>query len=351
MSTLDVVVVSYRSRELLRDCLTALYEHATQPAMQVYVVDNASSDGSLEMVREEFPEAEAIAAGGNLGFGRATNLGIRTGKGDYVLTLNPDTRATSGALDRLVAVLDNRPEVAAAGPRLELPDGGVDHAAARAFPTVLGTLGHFTGLARRGRVPASLALYRSVPEASGPVDLVSGACMLLRRSALDEVGVFDEGYWMYMEDIDLCYRLAQAGWKTWYEPEARVVHLKGGTVGGQRSARLVYSFHRGMARFYRKHYAPGRSVLENVAVYAGITAKFALALVRGASSRAPVPFSSCARSSPRPRRASSRRFGDGSGDALASCSGTTDVGPSRRPSQCSCPRCRTPWALPWTGSE
>jgi GT2 family glycosyltransferase len=280
MRTLDAVIVSYRSRELLRDCLAALYEHAPQAAMRVYVVDNASGDGSVEMVREEFPEAEGIAAGGNLGFGRATNVGVRAGNGDYVLTLNPDTRVTSGALDRLIAVLDDRPEAAAAGPRLELPGGGVDHAAARAFPTVLGTLGHFTGLARRGRVPASLALYRAVPEEAGPVDLVCGACMLVRRSALDEVGAFDEGYWMYMEDIDLCYRLAQAGWKTWYEPEARVVHLKGGTVGGRRSARLVYSFHLGMARFYRTHYAPRRSFLVNAAVYAGIGLKLLLSTAR-----------------------------------------------------------------------
>jgi N-acetylglucosaminyl-diphospho-decaprenol L-rhamnosyltransferase len=278
MRTLDVVVVSYRSRELLRDCLAALYEHAPQAAMRVYVVDNASGDGSVEMVREEFPEAEGIAAGGNLGFGRATNLGIRAGSGDYVLALNPDARVTAGTLDCLVAVLDERPDVAAVGPRLELPGGAVDHAAARPFPTVLGTLGHFTGLARRGRVPASLALYRSVPAEAGSVDLVSGACMLLRRSALEEVGGFDERYWMYIEDIDLCYRLAQAGWKTWYEPSARVLHRKRGTSAGRLSLRLVWSFHAGMWRFYRTHYAPHRSVLVNLASCVAIGAKLLISL-------------------------------------------------------------------------
>jgi N-acetylglucosaminyl-diphospho-decaprenol L-rhamnosyltransferase len=280
MRTLDVVVVSYRSRDLVRECLAALYKHAPRAAMQVYVIDNASGDGTLKLVQREFPEAETLAAGGNLGFGRATNRGIHAGSGEYVLTLNPDTRITAGALDQLVAVLDNRPEVAAAGPRLELPDGRVDHAAARAFPTVLGTLGHFTGLARLSRIPGSLALYRSVPEDAGPVDLVCGACMLLRRSALDEVGAFDEGYWMYMEDIDLCYRLAQAGWKTWYEPGACVLHAKRATSRDGRSLRLAWSFHAGMWRFYHDHYAPRRIKLVNGTVYAGIGAKLVLAAVR-----------------------------------------------------------------------
>lgn len=281
MKKVDVVLVSYRCPKLVRECLTALYQHAPRTSMQTYVVDNASGDGTLELVRSEFPEARAIDAGQNAGFARATNLGIRAGDGDYVLTLNPDTRVTEGALDRLVAVLEERPDVAAAGPKLELPDGSVDHASARAFPTILGTLGHFSGLARRTRVPAGLALYRSVPVEAGPVDLVCGACMLLRRSALDEVGAFDERYWMYMEDIDLCYRLAQAGWKTRYEPEARVLHVKGGTVEGRRGPRLVLSFHAGMWRFYRHHYAPGRSRLTTAAVYAGIGAKLLIALGRG----------------------------------------------------------------------
>jgi GT2 family glycosyltransferase len=278
---LDVVIVSHRCKSLLRECLSSLYEHSPGRPMEVIVVDNASRDGTAEMVGDEFPETGVIDADGNLGFARATNIGIRAGSAEYVLALNPDVRLTAGALDRLLAVLDEQAEVGAVGGRLELPDGRVDHATARPFPTVLGTLGHFTGLARRDRVPASLALYRSVPAEAGPVDLVCGACMLLRRSALDEVGTFDEGYWMYMEDIDLCYRLAQAGWRTWYEPSARLFHVKGGIAGRRRSPRVVWSFHRGMARFYRRHYAPTRPKLVNSAVYAGISMKLVVALVRG----------------------------------------------------------------------
>lgn len=277
---LDVVVVSYRSRELLRGCLAALREHSPTRPMRVFVIDNASGDGTLEMVRRDFPQAEPLDAGKNRGFGAATNIGIRGGEGEYVLALNPDARVTEGALERLLTVLDTRRDVGVVGARLELPDGRVDHASARSFPTVLGTVGHFTGLARLGWTRGRLAQYRSVPKEAGPVDLVSGACMLLRRSALEEVGAFDERYWMYMEDIDLCYRLAKSGWGTWYEPSARVVHVKRGTSGRRQSLRLVYSFHRGMARFYRMHYAAGRPLLVNWAVYAGIWFKLLLSAIR-----------------------------------------------------------------------
>jgi GT2 family glycosyltransferase len=112
------------------------------------------------------------------------------------------------------------------------------------------------------------------------VDAVNGAFMLIRRAALDEVGDFDEGYWMYMEDLDLCYRFARAGWVTWYEPEATVIHVKAGTSGPLRSPRLNRAFHYGMYRFYRKHYAPDRSPLTNAVVYGGIAGKLCLSLVR-----------------------------------------------------------------------
>jgi len=117
------------------------------------------------------------------------------------------------------------------------------------------------------------------------VDAVNGAFMLMRRQALDAVGLFDEGYWMYMEDLDLCYRFAEAGWITWFEPSVVVVHVKAGTSGRHRSVRLNYAFHYGMYRFYRTHYAADRSVVTNLAVYAGIVVKFAAAVLGSAAAR------------------------------------------------------------------
>ncbi len=268
--TLQIVIVSYRSRDHLRECLTSLCEHA--PGHDVTVVDNHSGDGTVEMVTREYPEVRLIANDRNVGFSTANNQAIRGGDSTYVLALNPDTRVTQGALDRLLELMEQQPEIGICGCRLELEDGTLDHAAKRSFPTVLGALGHFAGAQTQ---------YRAPDVEVGPVDAVNGAFMLMRRRVLEEIGLFDEGYWMFMEDLDLCYRCRQAGYVVWYEPSATVVHVKHGSHGDIRSPKLDYAFHYGMHRFYRLHYAPQRSALVNAAVYGGIWSKFALAVPRG----------------------------------------------------------------------
>jgi len=282
---LDVVIVSFRSRELLRECLHSLRERPPLRPLRVFVVDNASGDGTVELVRGEFAWVDLVAAPRNLGFAAASNLAIRRGDGEYVLALNPDTRVLDGSLDRLLELMDARPEIGVCGCRLLRPDGSLDHAARRAFPTLLGTIGHFSGLGRGERAPRALAQYRLPWVESGPVDAVNGAFMLMRRRALDEVGLFDEGYWMYFEDLDLCYRFHQAGWVVWYEPSATVVHVKHGSSGDFRSARLNVAFHYGMFRFWRKHYARRRHVLVNLLAYAGLGAKLLGSLVRSGVAR------------------------------------------------------------------
>jgi GT2 family glycosyltransferase len=286
-ATLEVIIVSYRCEELLRECLHALRDHPAARPMAVHVVDNASRDGTAEMVAREFPDVTLTANSENLGFSAANNIAIRAGEAPYVLALNPDTRVTEGALERLCTLLDERSEIGICGPRLELEDGSFDHAAKRSFPTPISALGHFTGIGRR-RGGGRLAEYRATelaPDIAGPVDAVNGAFMLIRRSALDEVGLFDEGYWMYMEDLDLCYRFKQHGWVVWYEPSATVIHVKAGTSGRHRTWRLNYAFHYGMYRFYRAHYAPEAPLTERAAVYAGITGKLLVSATRSALAR------------------------------------------------------------------
>jgi N-acetylglucosaminyl-diphospho-decaprenol L-rhamnosyltransferase len=283
-SGLEVVIVSYRCEGLLRECLQSLREHPPSGPLTVHVVDNASGDGTAEMVAREFGEVRLHASDRNLGFAAGNNRAIREGHAPYVLVLNPDTRITGGALDRLLELMDSHPEVGMSGPRLELEDGSFDHAARRSFPTPLSALGHFTGVGRR-RDSGELAAYRAPDVTAGPVDAVNGAFMLIRRAALDQVGGFDEGYWMYMEDLDLSYRFARAGWVTWYEPAVTVIHVKAGTTGPNRSLRLNFAFHYGMYRFYRKHYAAQRSRLLNAAVYCGIAVKLALSAVRSEARR------------------------------------------------------------------
>ena len=285
MPPLDIVVVSYRSRDLLRRCLDSLRAHPPAGGTRVVVVDNASDDGTAEMVRAKFPEVELRASDTNLGFAAATNLGARSGTAPYLLALNPDTEVTPGALDTALTAIESGPEVAVVGPRLVRPDGTLDHAARRSFPTPLSAFGHFTGIGRRTGAPAPLAAYRAPEVERGPVDAVNGAFMLMRRSAFEEVGGFDERYWMYMEDLDLSYRLARVGYVSLYEPDAVVTHVKAGTTGGERSVRLNLAFHAGMLRFYREHYAAERSPLVNAAVYCGIALKLLAALAHSALRR------------------------------------------------------------------
>jgi N-acetylglucosaminyl-diphospho-decaprenol L-rhamnosyltransferase len=282
---LDVAIVSYRCEGLLRDCLRSLRDHPPERPMSVHVVDNDSGDGTAPMVEREFPEVELTRAPGNLGFSAANNIALRAATAPYVLVLNPDTRVTAGALERVCRVLDERERVGIAGPKLVLEDGSLDHAAKRSFPTPLGALAHFTGVGRRAGAGDALAQYRAPErgaEEAGPVDAVNGAFMLIRRAPLEALGGFDEGYWMYMEDLDLCYRFDADGWITWYEPAAVVVHVKAGTSGPIRDARLNRAFHYGMLRFYRKFYAPHRSPVVNGAIYAGIGLKLAVSLARAA---------------------------------------------------------------------
>ena len=270
---MDVVIVAFHAHDALRGCIESLA--AYPPAgdeLRVVVVDNGRDAETPDLVRRILPSAETVDPGGNVGFARATNVGIRRGSDAHVLILNPDAEICAGTLDSLLTVLAEHADVGMVGPELVRADGSLDHAARRSFPTPLSALGHFTGIGRRLR-GGPLAEYRAPGVTSGPVDAVNGAFMLCRRAALEEVGLFDEGYWMYMEDLDLCYRLRQAGWLTWYEPSVRALHVKHGTSGSVRSPRLVWAFHYGMFRFYRTHYAPQRSRAVNWLVYAGIATR------------------------------------------------------------------------------
>lgn len=291
-TVLDVVIVaSAGGRELLRACLESLDAHPpTAAATAIHVVDNASRDGTVDMVRSHFPRVRLTALDRNAGFSFANNLVLRATSAPFALLLNPDTEVTEGALDRMLETIMGREEVGMAGCRLVRRDGSFDHAAKRAFPTPVGALAHFTGLGRRTAASDRLAQYRAPTigeHAAGDVDAVNGAFMLVRRAAMDEVGLFDAGYWLYMEDLDWCYRFKQRGWKVWYEGAVTVVHVKGGAsvVGGShRGLRATVAFHRGMGRFYRKFYA-GRRPLLDAAVYIAIGGKLAISAGRSAVAR------------------------------------------------------------------
>jgi GT2 family glycosyltransferase len=198
-----------------------------------------------------------------------------------VLLLNPDTEVYAGTLDAALARLRSEERIGMVGCKLVTESGELDHACKRSFPTPLSALAHFTGLGRGEGTAGSLSQYRAThlgDDDPGEVDAVNGAFMLCRAEAVREVGLLDEGYWLYMEDLDWCHRFWDAGWKVFYEPGAVALHVKGGSSAGRRAPRQEIAFHRGMGRFYRRFDAPGHNPVLNAAVYAGIGAKLGVSL-------------------------------------------------------------------------
>jgi hypothetical protein len=255
--------------------------------MVVHVVDNASGDETPDMVEREFPEARLTRLDDNLGFSAANNVALRRTRAPYVLLLNPDTEVYEGTLDHVLGTMEERPDVGMLGCRLVRPDGTLDHAAKRSFPTPAAALAHFTGIGRLPGAGARLAQYRAPhldEHAVGEVDAVNGAFMLVRREAMDAVGLLDEGYWLYMEDLDWCYRFWRRGWKVLYDGGTTALHVKAGSSGKHRRLRQNVAFHRGMGRFYRKFEA-GRRPAVDVVVIAGIGGKLAFSAVRSAIAR------------------------------------------------------------------
>jgi GT2 family glycosyltransferase len=278
---LDVVIVSHGAEALLRRCLESLRAHPPRTAtMRVTVVDSGSADGTPDMVEREFAEFRLVRRG-NVGFSAANNLVLRESGAGAVLLLNPDTEIYDGTLDACLARLAADPAIGMVGAKLVREDGELDHACKRSFPTPLAALAHFTGIGRGEGAGASLSQYRAThlgDDEPGEVDAINGAFMLCRAEAIARVGLLDEGYWLYMEDLDWCHRFWDAGWKVFYEPETMALHVKGGSSAKRRAPRQEIAFHRGMGRFYRRFDAPGANPLLNLAVYLGIGAKLAVSL-------------------------------------------------------------------------
>lgn len=279
-SDLEVVIVSHGAEGLLRRCLASLEAHPPARPMRVTVVDSGSTDSTPDMVAAEFPSVELIREE-NIGFSAANNLVLGRSEASFILLLNPDTEVYEGSLDLALERLDGDPAIGMVGVKLVMPSGELDHACKRSFPTPIGALAHFSGIGRHSGASESLSQYRATvlgDDEPGEVDAVNGAFMLVKRDAMAGAGLLDEGYWLYMEDLDWCRRFWLAGWKVFYEPAGTVLHVKGGSSGKRRGFRQEVAFHRGMGRFYRRFDAPGSPAPLNLLVYIGIAAKLALSL-------------------------------------------------------------------------
>lgn len=247
-----VAVVSWNTRDLLSECLRSLQPEVEAGAASVWVVDNASSDGSAQLVRREAPWATLVEAGGNLGFGRAVDLVAARTASPWLAPANADIALTPGALGALLRAGDD-PTVGAIAPRLLLPDGRTQHSV-YPFPTLPFTVAFNLGLHRLSRRLADRLCLEGYwdPDRPRTVDWAIGAFLLLRRSAFDRVGRFDAHQWMYAEDLDLGWRLAQAGYGTRYEPSAVVRHYESaataGAFGAEKAARFMAATYAVLAR-------------------------------------------------------------------------------------------------------
>jgi len=284
MLDLAIIIVNYNTRDLLRACLHSVYASQGVFSYHVTVVDNASGDRSLEMVQAEFPQARAIPAPRNGGFAYANNIGLRAygfaggaqpeSLPRYALLLNPDTELPPTALAAMLALMDARPELGASGPRLILPDGSLDKACRRAFPSPMSFIYRGLGLSKLFPRNPRFGQYNLsyLPEdEETEVDSVVGAFMLVRREALEAAGLLDEAFFMYGEDLDWAFRIKQAGWKIWYYPQVTVYHHKGAASRGNVKVRRA--FYDAMAIFVRKHYKEQTNAPLYFLIMSGIAVK------------------------------------------------------------------------------
>lgn len=262
---LAVIILNYNTVHLLRACLDSVLMADTALRYEVCVVDNASTDGSAAMVRREFPGVKLIASTANLGYSAGNNLGMRAFGFDtespagelprFLLLLNPDTIVPPTALEAMVRFMDDSPTVGVAGPRVRRPDGSLDRACRRSFPTPQVSFYRMMGLSRLFPKSKRFNAYNLAfwPEdAVHPVDSVVGAFMLVRREAIEQVGLLDEAFFMYGEDLDWAKRIKDAGWDVWYNGKVEITHVK--EAASSQSSKARIDFYEAMWLFYRKHY-------------------------------------------------------------------------------------------------
>ena len=270
---LSIVIVSWNTCALMRDCLDSVFACSPRCEFDVWVVDNASSDGSAAMVRSQFPQVRLIENRDNVGFAQANNQAIQESEGEYILLLNSDTKVKSGALETLVAFMDSHSEAGAAGARLLNPDGTLQTSCYPA-PTLsreLWRLFHLDAL----RLHGSYNMADWNQNEVRAVDVLLGACLMLRRQVLDQVGWLDGDYFMYSEEVDLCYRIQQAGWPLYWAPTAEIIHY-GGQSTRQVATDMFLRLYQSKLLYFRKNHGRTAAQIYKLILLAASLARLVL---------------------------------------------------------------------------
>ena len=292
MIDLSLCMVTYQARDVLEECLESIYGQEQGVSFELVLVDNGSTDGTIELVRDSYPQVRYIRNEGNAGFQKATNQGLRAAAGRYLMWLNNDTVVKSGAFAALVAFADAHPESGIVGPKVLNRDGSLQKQCRRGDPTPWSVLSYFSGLSRlfpRSKLFSGYLVGWANEDETIEVDACSGAAMMLRREAMDAVGPIDETFFYGGEDLDYCYQVRQHGYTNYYHPAAQILHYGGQGGARNRPYKLTYEFHRSMVLYFRKNLT-GRYPFYLVwPIYAGIWGHFAFAFARNLVRKDKIP--------------------------------------------------------------
>lgn len=275
---LSIIIVNFNTKKLTLECIQSIYDSNIIHEFEIIVVDNHSSDDSVDVIKRKFPMVKLIENKDNLGFSKANNQAMFVSEGRYVLLLNSDTIVMQTTLSYIVDFMDKNKDIGSAGCKVLLPDGTLDKACHRGFPTPEASFYYMIGLAKKfpnnQKFNSYHKSYLNMDE-THEIDCLVGAFMMVRRKAIDEIGLLDENFFMYGEDIDWCYRIKEANWKIYYNPTVSIVHYKGAS-SRKKPFKIVYEFHRAMYLFHKKHYAQKYNGIVNILVYLGISLKLSL---------------------------------------------------------------------------
>lgn len=275
---LSVVILNYQTFELTRDAVNSILKYSYSFNFDIYVVDNASKDDSLSKLKDYFKnEVIFIESSENNGFASGNNLALKEIKSDYVLLLNSDTVVWEDTLENIYNYMEKHSDVGACGCRVRLENGDLDKACKRTFPNIKNSFFKLFHIPNKGK-DNNYNLIMLPDDEVYEIDCLTGAFMFIRNKALEKVGLLDEAFFMYGEDIDLCYRIKQAGWKIVYYGKSSITHFKGSSSKKQK-IKLIYKFCESMYIYYKKHYAENSSFVINIIVYIGISVLFVLKLI------------------------------------------------------------------------
>lgn len=286
---LTIVIVNWNGAELLRNCLASVANAQGSLAVQVIVVDNDSWDGSREMVQWKFPQFQLVNSGANLGFGKANNLARPLARSDLVLFLNPDTVLLENSLAPMVEFIRRHPEIGALGCKMREEDGTPHELPLQWSPTPWTQFLHL--LLATNNMPSGLKklLPYADPRHSGFVTKLYGGCIMARKTALDAIGWFDERYFMYAEDVDLCYSLLQRGWKLYYLSEAEIIHIAGGTSRKTKREFPILMMCESICQLMRKYYGRAGGLLYRLGVFTSCHFRLLLLVIlRGLAVVSPI---------------------------------------------------------------